>query len=330
MTINIDSTTDVENTSLTEPFPVHSLAAQLQEMTWRIKQHAKTDGFTETPIKGLRLIRASQPSTATHTVYEPSLCLIAQGNKQAALGNEIYRYDPAHYLVAAVDVPVIGQVMDATPENPYLCFNLIFSPQDIQELLLAGSKAGAPGFPATKLTPKRGLFVSAAKPPLLDVALRLLRLLDTPGDIPLLSPLLLREIIYRLLQDDQGDTLAQVALADSHAQQISRVINILKHNYHRNLRIEDLAREACMSSSSLHTHFKTITNMTPLQYQKHLRLQEARRLLFAEQLDAATASHRVGYESPSQFSREYNRLFGLSPLRDIARLRSSGTFTSPA
>ena len=329
MTSNIENTANIEGASVTEPFPAHSLAAQLQELIWRIERFAKTDGFTETPIKGLRLIRASQPSTATHTVYEPSLCLIAQGNKQAALGNEIYRYDPAHYLVAAVDIPVIGQVMNATPEKPYLCFNLIFSPQDIQELLLAGNKAGAPGFP-TRLTPKRGLFVSAAKPPLLDVALRLLRLLDTPGDIPLLSPLLLREIIYRLLQDDQGDTLAQVALADSHAQQINRVINILKHNYHRNLRIEDLAREACMSSSSLHTHFKTITNMTPLQYQKHLRLQEARRLLFAEQLDAATASHRVGYESPSQFSREYNRLFGLSPLRDIARLRSSGAFTDLA
>lgn len=312
-----------------EAFPASSLVSQLEELTWRIEQFAKIDGFTSTPIKGLRLIRAEQPNAGIHTVYEPSVCIIAQGHKQAVLGNEIYHYNPAHYLVAAVDIPVMGQILEATPEKPYLCFNLILSPQDIQELLLAGSKTGAPGFPSPQSTPRRGLFVSEAKPPLLDVALRLMRLLETPEDIPMLSPLLLREIIYRLLQDEQGEILAQVALADSHAQQISKVINILKHNYHRNLRIDELAREACMSSSSLHTHFKIITNMTPLQYQKQLRLQEARRLLFSEQLDAATASHRVGYESPSQFSREYNRLFGLSPLRDIARLRSSNALARP-
>jgi AraC-like DNA-binding protein len=308
-----------------------SFALQLQELARCIERFTKHEGFTDTAIDAIQLIRADHPTTGTHTVYEPAVCIIAQGQKQAVLGNEIYRYNPAHYLVAAVDVPVMGQVLEATPEKPYLCFRLALDPQQISELLLA---SGNPAISATRFSPKappkRGLFVSEANAPLLDAVLRLMRLLETPLDIPVLAPLLMREIIYRLLQGEQGETLAQIALADSHAQQIGKVINTLKRDYHKNLRIDDLAREACMSSSSLHAHFKTITNMTPLQYQKQLRLQEARRLLFAEQLDAATASHRVGYESPSQFNREYHRLFGLPPVRDIARLRASNVLLGEA
>jgi transcriptional regulator GlxA family with amidase domain len=157
----------------------------------------------------------------------------------------------------------------------------------------------------------------------LDAALRLLRLLDNPADLPILAPLLEREILYRLLQDEQAEALHQIALTDSHAQKIAAVIALLKRDYQKSWRIEELAKTACMSNSSLHMHFKNITNMTPLQYQKHLRLQEARRLLFSENLDAATASHRVGYESPSQFNREYHRLFGLPPVRDLVQLRAT-------
>lgn len=302
---------------------------QVKELAQRIERFTKHEGFTDTAIDAVQLIRADHPTTGTLTIYEPSVCIIAQGQKQAVLGNEILRYDPANYLVASVDVPVMGQVLDATPEKPYLCFRLALDPQQISDLLLAsGDGRGNPT--SIKVPPKRGLFVSQANAPLLDAVLRLMRLLEMPADIPVLAPLLMREIIYRLLQGEQGETLAQIALADSHAQQISKVINTLKRDYHKNLRIDDLAREACMSSSSLHAHFKTITNMTPLQYQKQLRLQEARRLLFAEQLDAATASHRVGYESPSQFNREYHRLFGLPPVRDIARLRSSNALLGQA
>ena len=170
---------------------------------------------------------------------------------------------------------------------------------------------------------QRGLFVSQANGHLLDAVLRLLRLLDNPADLPILAPLFEREILYRLLQDDQADALHQIALADSHAQKIAAVIALLKRDFQKSWRIEELAQTACMSNSSLHTHFKNVTNMTPLQYQKNLRLQEARRLLFAENLDAATASHRVGYESPSQFNREYHRLFGLPPVRDLAQLRAT-------
>ena len=312
----------------------HALASlpfdlQVQELAHRIEQFTKYEGFTDTAIDAVQLIRADHPTTGTLTVYEPSVCIIAQGQKQAVLGNEILRYDPANYLVASVDVPVMGQVLEATPEKPYLCFRLALDTQQISDLLLAsGDEIRKTA--SIKAPPRRGLFVSQANAPLLDAVLRLMRLLETPADIPVLAPLLMREIIYRLLQSEQGETLAQIALADSHAQQIGKVINTLKRDYHKNLRIDDLAREACMSSSSLHAHFKTITNMTPLQYQKQLRLQEARRLLFAEQLDAATASHRVGYESPSQFNREYHRLFGLPPVRDIARLRSSNALFGQA
>ncbi|MDR7088418.1 AraC family transcriptional regulator [Cellvibrio fibrivorans] len=302
---------------------------QVQELVQRIEQFTKYEGFTDTAIDAVQLIRADHPTTGTLTVYEPSVCIIAQGQKQAVLGNEILRYDPANYLVASVDVPVMGQVLEATPEKPYLCFRLALDTQQISYLLLAGGDE-IRKTASIKAPPRRGLFVSKANATLLDAVLRLMRLLETPADIPVLAPLLMREIIYRLLQGEQGETLAQIALAGSHAQQIGKVINTLKRDYHKNLRIDDLAREACMSSSSLHAHFKTITNMTPLQYQKQLRLQEARRLLFAEQLDAATVSHRVGYESPSQFNREYHRLFGLPPVRDIARLRSSNALFGQA
>lgn len=317
------------NLSDTQALAALPFDLQLQELAQRIEQFTKYEGFTDTAIDAVQLIRADYPTTGTLTVYEPSVCIIAQGQKQAVLGNEILGYDPANYLVASVDVPVMGQVLDATPEKPYLCFRLALDPQQISDLLLA-SGDGIGKTAQFKASPRRGLFVSKANAPLLDAVLRLMRLLETPADIPVLAPLLMREIFYRLLQGEQGETLAQIALADSHAQQISKVINTLKRDYRKNLRIDDLAREACMSSSSLHAHFKTITNMTPLQYQKQLRLQEARRLLFAEQLDAATASHKVGYESPSQFNREYHRLFGLPPVRDIARLRSSNVLLGQA
>lgn len=314
-------------------FPLPGLDSQLHELTRRIEQFAKVEGVTKTAIDALQLYRANKPSIGVYTVYEPAVCIIAQGEKRAVLGNETYHYSPAHYLVAAVDMPVMGQVLDATPEKPYLCFRLALEPRQISELLLTGGQvtspargveksAGRRSEAASRFGARRGLFVSAVNEVLLDAVLRLMRLLENPADIPVLAPLLVREIMYRLLQGEQGDTLAQIALADSHTQQITKVIKLLKRDFHKNLRVDDLAREACMSCSSLHAHFKTVTNMTPLQYQKQLRLQEARRLLFTAQVDAATASHRVGYESPSQFNREYHRLFGLPPVRDIARLRA--------
>ncbi len=288
------------------------------ELAMRARRLALNEGMTPTALECLQLFRSDQPTEITHSIYEPSVCIIAQGQKQARLGDETYVYNPSHYLVAAVDLPVRGQVIEATPEHPYLCIRLGLKPQKISEMFIENRQLLRP-----EKTPARGLFVSQANYQLLDAVLRLMRLLDTPEDLPILAPMVEREILYRLLQDEQAITLQQTAQTDSHAQQIARVITALKRDFHKNWRIEDLAQMACMSNSALHAHFKSITNMTPLQFQKQLRLQEARRLLFSENLDAATASHRVGYESPSQFNREYHRLFGLPPVRDLARIRNT-------
>lgn len=290
----------------------------LAEMAIRAGRLAVAEGMTATALECVQLFRSNQPTELTHTVYEPSVCIIAQGQKQARLGDETYIYNPSHYLVAAVNLPVRGQVIEASPDKPYLCIRLGLKPHAISEMLMENRQLLRPEKALT-----RGLFVSQANYQLLDAVLRLLRLLDTPDDLPILAPLVEREILYRLLQDEQALTLQQTAQADSHAQQIARVIATLKRDFHKNWRIEELAQLACMSNSALHAHFKSITNMTPLQFQKQLRLQEARRLLVSENLDAATASHRVGYESPSQFNREYNRLFGLPPVRDLARIRNA-------
>jgi AraC-like DNA-binding protein len=234
------------------------------------------------------------------------------------LADEICHYDQAHYLLVSVDLPIVGRVIEATPEAPYLALRLDLDPRQIGALIMEAGLS-APGNDQLG----RGLVVSRIDTHLLDAVVRLLRLLESPQDIRMLAPLALREILYRLLTGEQGARLRQIALANSQAQRIAKAVNWIKHNYAQPLRIETIAREVHMSPSALHHHFKAITAMSPLQYQKQLRLHEARRLLLGEVLDAATASYRVGYESPSQFSREYSRLFGAPPLRDIARLRSA-------
>lgn len=304
------------------------VGAILAEMVERALLLAPEEGLTQTALAPLQLYRTNQISEAVHGRYEPALCVIAQGRKRAMLGDEVFNYSPSHYLVAAVDLPVLGQVVEATEEQPYLCIRLGLTPKKISDLLMeTNPDETAPSLLKEKTThastSKRGLFVGQANGHLLDAVLRLLRLLDNPSDLPILAPLLEREILYRLLQDEPAEALHQIALTDSHAQKIAAVIALLKRDFQKSWRIEELAQTACMSNSSLHMHFKNVTNMTPLQYQKHLRLQEARRLLFAENMDAATASHRVGYESPSQFNREYHRLFGLPPVRDLIQLRAT-------
>lgn len=297
------------------------LLPKTQELARRLGQFLAGDGMVETPIKGVHVIRNNSTTEIIHLVHEPAVCIIAQGRKRVILGDEVYLYGPLQYLVISVDLPLAGQVIEASADEPYLCLRLDLNPQEIGELMLAEEQSSLQ--PLMSRQTQRGMYLSEADAPLLDAAVRLMGLLDTPRDISALAPLCIREIQYRLLQSGQGDVLRKIALSESHAQQIAKVIRILKSDYQKNLSIEELARVACMSSSSLHTHFKNITAMTPLQYQKQLRLQEARRMLLIDQVDAATASHRVGYESPSQFSREYRRLFGLPPVRDMERLRSN-------
>lgn len=295
-----------------------ALEQQQSELAVLIERYAGQDGIHPTAVPSLFLYRYSTPSEPLCNVQEPAFGIIAQGSKQVTLGDDVYVYGRAHCIVVSVDLPVVGQVTEATPDAPYLSLRIDL---DIRQLGTLIVEAGLPE-PANQQT-GRGLFVSRIGSPLLGAVLRLVRLLESPQDIPVLAPLILREIHYRLLVGDQGARLRQIALADSQSQRIAKAITRLKRNYAQPLRIEAIARELHMSPSSLHHHFKAVTAMSPLQFQKQLRLQEARRLMLSEVMDAATAGHRVGYESPSQFSREYSRLFGAPPVRDMARLRAS-------
>lgn len=275
------------------------------------------DGAHPTPIPGLTLYRGSVCAGNNCGVYKPALGLIAQGAKQVTLGDETLVYDQANYLVTSLDLPVLAQVMKASPEEPYLAFMLDLDPRRISAMMSEMKLSRPPS------NSGRAMAVGTLTTEILDPVLRLARLLDSPHDIPILAPMIERELLYRLLTGELGPRLRNLAVAESQTHQISRAIDWLKTNYTRPLRIEELARTVHMSASSLHHHFKAVTAMSPLQYQKHLRLQEARRLMFAEMQDAASAGHRVGYESPSQFSREYSRLYGAPPLRDIAQLRKT-------
>jgi AraC-like DNA-binding protein len=322
-----------------------TIRQQQTELASLIGKHCPDDGIRATALSKLFLIRMSQPTEPLHTLHEPALCIVAQGRKQVILAGELYFYGPNHCLVVSIDLPIVGHVIEATPALPYLCLRLDLDPGQLGALMIEAGLENPDGADSTDpisstpaSTPRSqtlktqapktaaGLSISPVGPELLDATIRLLRLLDTPQDIPIMAPLITREILYRLLAGGHWSQLRQIALVNNQLQPINKAINWLKQNYAEPFHIETLAREAHMSSSALHHHFKTVTAMSPLQYQKQLRLQEARRLMLAQALDAATAGYRVGYESPSQFSREYSRLFGAPPLRDIARLRSSDSF----
>ncbi len=292
------------------------LDQRMNDLAGLILSHTPGDGIHKTAIARLQLVHLTVPQPPAIGIYEPSMCILAQGRKRVMLGDEVYIYDRSRYIVGTVGMAVTGEVLDATPERPYLCFRLDFDPRAIADMVLELNLAIPPRQAAA-----RGLFLENASIPMVDAALRLIGLLDTPEDIPALAPLAERELLYRLLRSPQGWRLVQAAMQDSHAQRIARAIHWLQGRFTEPLRIDDMAEAAHMSASALHHHFKAVTAMSPLQYQKRLRLQEARRLLLSESLDAATAGHRVGYESPSQFSREYGRMFGAPPARDLQRLR---------
>lgn len=292
------------------------LDAARRELTARIDRlTAGIEGTLETAISGLSLHRVAQPGRPKPVMQQSAFSVIAQGSKQLLVGDEIYEYDPLHYLVSSVDLPVTGRVAVASPTQPYLGLRLVLEVDDIAALIRDE------GLPAMRQAePSRGLYVHRLNPAMLDAVLRLLALLDAPQDIPILAPMIKREIVYRLLTNGQGAQLQQIALKDSHTHRIARAIREIQRNFSQPLRVEALARDVHMSVSSFHHHFKSVTAHSPLQYQKQLRLQEARRLIWVGNHDVAMVAHQVGYESPSQFSREYSRLFGASPLRDKRRL----------
>jgi AraC-like DNA-binding protein len=251
-------------------------------------------------------------------VSSPAFCVIAQGSKEVFLGDERFQYDPMHYLLATAELPIVSHVLEASQERPYLSLSVKLDPTLVGSVMVEAGHV-----PPRSHADLRAINVSPLDANLLDAAVRLVRLLDTPTEAPFFAPLITREIVYRLLMGEQGDRLRHIALQGGHAHRIARAIERLRIEFDQQLGIDDIAQELGMSVSSFHHHFKAVTAMSPLQFQKQIRLQEARRLMLGEDLDAASAGYRVGYNDASHFNREYKRLFGLPPLRDVERLRQS-------
>ncbi|MEO0988321.1 MAG: AraC family transcriptional regulator [Cyanobacteria bacterium J06639_14] len=295
-----------------------TITNQCQELASLLTRHTdgKGDGFHQTAINQMVLQRASSVPTAIHGVFNPFFAILVQGKKKVLLGEEVYPYSAAQYLVASVDLPLSAFVVEAAPEKPYLSLKVNIDPCQLCDLAIQTSPTKRQQENAV-----RGLFVRTIDQPLLDCTLRLAKLLDTPQDIAILAPLMMRELYYHLLMSDQGAAVRQIATSGSNMQRIAEVIKQLKADLARPMQVENLARQAGMSASSFHYHFKAVTSMSPLQYHKQLRLLEARRLMLAENFNASNAAYQVGYESPSQFSREYSRMFGAPPIRDVERLR---------
>ncbi|AIQ17998.1 AraC family transcriptional regulator [Paenibacillus sp. FSL H7-0357] len=299
----------------TQPEEELSLERQ-KELASLIERHTRTDGKHLSAIPSLHLFRASCEQEPQFAIYEPALCMIAQGSKLVMLAKEGYRYDPRSYLLASVHLPIKGQILEATAIRPYLGLQLNFQPDQIVDMLQMPRSGGETGNHSS-----RGLAVGSVSSSLLDAVIRLIRLLDNPEDIEGLAPLMIREILYRVMQGEQGASIKSFVVSGSHAQRIAAVIDRINRDYRQRLQVHDLAKMVNMSVSSLHYYFKEVTAMSPLQYLKQVRLQEARRLLLSETTEAAEAAFQVGYESPSQFSREYARLFGQPPIRDVNQLR---------
>jgi AraC-like DNA-binding protein len=284
---------------------------QLNQLRALAARHA-SGRRTETPIPRVAINLGRETTGPLPGLYEPMLCLVLQGAKEVMIGDRLLRYDTASYFIASVELPASGRIAQASHTQPYIAVSLALDREGLAGLL--------PDAPARAEAHAAGFAISPVTPHLLDPWLRLLRLLDTPQDIPVLAPLIEREILYRLLQGPQGGALRQVARADSRLSQVRNAMAWIRMHYDKPLRVDALAESAGMSAASFHRHFKAATAMSPLQYQKTLRLQQARRLLIAEK-DASQAGYAVGYESASQFSREYARLFGAPPARDALRLR---------
>ncbi|MFC0011926.1 AraC family transcriptional regulator [Devosia nitrariae] len=288
----------------------------MDPLSQAIAQFCEVDGIHATALDRLQLVRMSQPTQPVHGIHRPAVCIVAQGRKQVMLGDAPFTYGGEHCLVVSVDLPIVGHVIEATPELPYLCLRLELDSALLSEIIMEMRQR------PMLLPPGPGIGLALATADLRDAATRLVRTLSNPRDVQVLAPMIEKEILYRLLTGEQAARLQQIALGASRMEQVSRAIVWIRENFDKPFSIEVVASEAGMSASSLHEHFKQVTSMSPLQYQKQLRLQEARRLILSQSADAATAGHRVGYDSPSQFSREYARLFGAPPLRDVARLKS--------
>ncbi|HCG5530406.1 TPA: AraC family transcriptional regulator [Vibrio parahaemolyticus] len=303
---------DSSPTSLpSRAFATQKLAKLIDRWTGNVNQY-------DTPISGLRFSRWTTPTPPTSYTHNPSICLIAQGRKRVLLGEESFIYDANHFLISSVDLPIIANIIEASEEQPYLGLIMELDLTEISQLIVDSELAFTQAKEAQK-----GIAVGELSESLLDAFVRLAELLDEGQNIKILAPIIKREIFYRLLMSEQGTRLHQIVTAGSHSHQIAKAIDWLKNNFVKPLSVGDLASYTGMSKSSFYTHFRSMTSMTPLQFQKKLRLSEARRLMLTENLDAMAATFKVGYESPSQFSREYSRLFGAPPSKDIKSLREN-------
>lgn len=293
--------------------------ASREELVERIMAAHPRDGEIE-PLPGVYLGRVSAPLEKIHSVLEPSFCVIAQGSKVVLVGDNRYQYDPFNYCLSTIELPRISHVLDASKERPYLSFRLALDPNQVSSIMIEAGHVMASGNANV-----RAIDVGLLDAELLDAVVRLVRLVDSPSEARVLMPLIKREIIYRLLKSEQGSRLSHLTVSGSYASNIARAVDRIRHDFNQTLRVEDMAQELGMSTSSFYQHFKSVTAMSPLQFQKRLRVQEARRLMLGEDLDATSAAYRVGYSDSSHFSREYKSVFGEPPARDVARLREANS-----
>ncbi len=303
--------------------PVSHEARTLEPLRARLAREifsrTRPDEVFSTPIDGLALIQRTRPTGPMAVTYEPSLAVVVQGRKQIELGDATIVYDPSRFLLTSLDLPVMSRVTEASPRKPYACLALKLEMPVVRELVARME----PG-PQTVQARGPAMMTGPVTPELLDALCRLVALLDTPEDVPILGSLVRREITYRILHSPAGARLRELATHGEESQRVGRALEWIRRNYRNPLRIPELAAKANMGVSTFHRHFRALTNMSPLQYQKRLRLQEARDRMLAEGLDVATAAYEAGYESVSQFSREYARLFGRPPGRDARSLRQTG------
>jgi AraC-like DNA-binding protein len=302
--------------------------ALLAELRALIARHARPDETTA--IDGVLLSAAGRPGQPRASTSGTVMAIIAQGAKRLAIGDRVYDYQPGQYLVASVDLPITGHYTRASTDEPALGFGLILRPSAIASLVLdAGAPASRPPRRARPTPAPPGIGVAEASPELLDAVARMVRLLDNSGDRNILAPMIEREILWRLFNGPLGESVREIGLADSSLTYVSRAVRWITEHYHEPFRVEDLARSCGMSTSAFHRNFQAVTALSPIQFQKQIRLQESRLLLLTGADDVATVGHRVGYDSASQFSREYRRQFGLAPGRDAARLRAGAQPPEP-
>lgn len=292
--------------------------ASRDELAELITRHVVHDG-REAAAPGLLLYRYSRPTGPLYGVSEPSFCVVVQGAKELLIGSERLRYDASQYLLVSAGLPVVGHIVQASEERPYLAARLVLDPAIVTEVLMESGLLTSRSDTAVK-----ALAACPVDAALLDSVVRLVRLVDSPRDYAALAPLAAREIVYRLARGDQGQRLRQIAVIAGRggAHRIAKAIELIRKSFGKPLRIDGLARQLGMSVSALHHDFKAVTAMSPLKFQKQLRLQEARRLLLGGEVDVARAGYRVGYDDPPHFNREYKKLFGEPPGRDVERLRS--------